>query len=186
MISLDDDFFQPTSRRRYCTHIAHHCLHHAAGDPLPSFHKVGWRKLWRKSDIASTESIVRFLKETIVCFINAFKARSSAFESRQKLPRVYQSYRESSQHLWRHFLHYDIIPLKVPFRLTGHIYLGEERCGGALMHVYLWEHIVSPYYRTAVGQCKNRSRGCPLLQETSSSDLKATATNGMSNNAEIS
>ena len=67
------------------------------------------------------ESIVRFLIESIVCIINAFKARSSAFESRQKLPRVYQSYRESSQHLWRHFLHYDIIPLKVPFRLTGHI-----------------------------------------------------------------
>ena len=123
MISLDDDFFQPTSRRRYCTHVAHHCLHDAAGDPLPSFHKVGWRELWRKSDIASSESIVRFLIETIVCIINAFKARLSAFESRQKSPRVYQSYRESSQHLWRHFLHYDIIPLKVHFRLTGHIYI---------------------------------------------------------------
>ena len=67
------------------------------------------------------ESIVRFLIETKVCIINAFKTRSSAFESRQELSRVYQSYRESSQHLWRHFLHYDIIRLKVPFRLTGHI-----------------------------------------------------------------
>ena len=28
------------------------------------------------------------------------------------------------------------------------IYLGEGR-GGALMHVYVWEHIVSIYYRTA-------------------------------------
>ena len=28
------------------------------------------------------------------------------------------------------------------------IYLGEER-GGALMHVYVWEHIVSLYYWTA-------------------------------------
>ena len=28
------------------------------------------------------------------------------------------------------------------------IYLGEKR-GGALMHVYEWEHIVSLYYRTA-------------------------------------
>ena len=28
------------------------------------------------------------------------------------------------------------------------IYLGEKRGGGALMHVYLWEHKVSLYYRT--------------------------------------
>ena len=28
------------------------------------------------------------------------------------------------------------------------IYLGEKR-GGALMHVYVWEHIVCFYYRTA-------------------------------------
>ena len=35
------------------THVTHHCLHAAAGDPLPSFCKVGWRKLWRKSDVSS-------------------------------------------------------------------------------------------------------------------------------------
>ena len=29
------------------------------------------------------------------------------------------------------------------------IYLGEIGGGGALMHVYVWEHIVSLYYRTA-------------------------------------
>ena len=29
------------------------------------------------------------------------------------------------------------------------IYLGEKG-GGALMHVYVWEHIVSLYYRTAL------------------------------------
>ena len=29
------------------------------------------------------------------------------------------------------------------------IYLGEKGGGGALMHVYVWEHIVSLYYRTA-------------------------------------
>ena len=29
------------------------------------------------------------------------------------------------------------------------IYLGEERGGGALIHVYVWEHIVSLYYSTA-------------------------------------
>ena len=29
------------------------------------------------------------------------------------------------------------------------IYLGEKRGGGAIMHVYVWEHIVSLYYRTA-------------------------------------
>ena len=125
LISLDHESFN--QHRRYFTHVTHHCLYDAAGDPLPSFPKVGWRKLWRKTLRAilyqgCRESIVRFLIETIVCIINAFKARSSAFESRQKLPRVYHSYRESSQHLWRHFLHYDIIPLKVPFRLTGHIY----------------------------------------------------------------
>ena len=28
------------------------------------------------------------------------------------------------------------------------IYLGEKG-GGALMHVYVWEHIISLYYRTA-------------------------------------
>ena len=29
------------------------------------------------------------------------------------------------------------------------IYLSEKGGGGALMHVYVWEHIVSLYYRTA-------------------------------------
>ena len=29
------------------------------------------------------------------------------------------------------------------------IYLGEGKGGGALMHVYIWEHIVSLYFRTA-------------------------------------
>ena len=29
------------------------------------------------------------------------------------------------------------------------IYLGEGREGGALMHVYVWEHIVSLNYKTA-------------------------------------
>ena len=29
------------------------------------------------------------------------------------------------------------------------IYLGEKGVGVALMHVYVWEHIVSLYYRTA-------------------------------------
>ena len=28
-------------------------------------------------------------------------------------------------------------------------YLGEKGGGGALIHVYVWEHIVSLYYRTA-------------------------------------
>ena len=30
-----------------------------------------------------------------------------------------------------------------------YLFLGEKRGGGALMHVYVWEHIVSLYYRTA-------------------------------------
>ena len=29
------------------------------------------------------------------------------------------------------------------------IYLGEKGGGGALVHVYVWEHIASLYYRTA-------------------------------------
>ena len=29
------------------------------------------------------------------------------------------------------------------------IYLGKKEGGGALMHVYVWEHIASLYYRTA-------------------------------------
>ena len=29
------------------------------------------------------------------------------------------------------------------------IYLGEKGGGGALMHVYVWKHVVSLYYRTA-------------------------------------
>ena len=29
------------------------------------------------------------------------------------------------------------------------IYLGEKGGGGALMYVYVWEHIVSLYYRAA-------------------------------------
>ena len=29
------------------------------------------------------------------------------------------------------------------------IHLGEKGGGGTLMHVYVWEHIVSLYYRTA-------------------------------------
>ena len=29
------------------------------------------------------------------------------------------------------------------------IYLGEKEGGGALMHVYIWEHMISLYYRTA-------------------------------------
>ena len=33
-------------------------------------------------------------------------------------------------------------------KYCNEFYLGEER-GGALMHVYKWEHIVSIYFRTA-------------------------------------
>ena len=83
----------------------------------------------------------------------------------------------------------------------------KEGGGDSLMHVYVWEHIVSLYYRTAQwmftklckdemlialhmhkgvlaisakadpGRGKNMSRGGPLLQATSSSDRKATLTN---------
>ena len=92
-----------------------------------------------------------------------------------------------------------------------HIYLGEEK-GGALMHVYVWEHIVSLSYITAwwifmklgrdevlmvpykcccfsarpvQGRIQGKTKigqGGPLLQRTSSSNLKATATNGIHSN----
>ena len=32
-------------------------------------------------------------------------------------------------------------------------YLGEKGGWGALMHVYVWEHIVGLYYRTAFNGC---------------------------------
>ena len=84
--------------------------------------------------------------------------------------------------------------------------------GGALMHVYVWEPIVSLSYRTAwwifmklgrdevlmvpykcccysarpvQGWIQGRAKigqGGPLLQRTSSSDLKATATNRIHSN----
>ena len=37
------------------------------------------------------------------------------------------------------------------------IYLGEKGGGGSLMHVYVWKHIVSLYYRTATTELLN---GC--------------------------
>ena len=93
------------------------------------------------------------------------------------------------------------------------IYLGEKG-GGALMHVYVWEHIVSLYYRTALcvfttlgwdevlmvpckcccfsarsvqgriqgGAMIGHGGGGPLLQRTSATDWKATATNRMHSN----
>ena len=88
--------------------------------------------------------------------------------------------------------------------------------GGALMHVYVWEHIVSLSYRTTgwifmklgrdevlrvpykcccflarpvQGRIQGRAKigqqrggGSPLLQRTSSWDLKATATNRIHSN----
>ena len=38
------------------------------------------------------------------------------------------------------------------------IYLREKGGGGALMHVYVWEHIVSLYYRTAKWMCTKFGR----------------------------
>ena len=91
------------------------------------------------------------------------------------------------------------------------IYLGKKG-GGALMHVYVWEHNISLYYSTAwwlftklgrdevlmvpykcscfsarspqgrIQGGKNRSRGGPLLQQTFSSDWKATATHQIHSN----
>ena len=100
MISLDHESFN--QHRRYFTHVAHHCLYDAASDPLPSFCKVGWRKLWRKSDVLGTYSPFLY-RDYSLYSLNAFETLSSAFDNRQKLPHVCQSYRECSQHLWHHF-----------------------------------------------------------------------------------
>ena len=92
------------------------------------------------------------------------------------------------------------------------IYLFTWKGGGALMHVYVWEHIVSLYYRTAwwmftklvrhevlmahykcccflarsvQGRIQGGAKvghGGPLLQRTSASDWKAIATNRMHSN----
>ena len=92
------------------------------------------------------------------------------------------------------------------------IYFSEKGGGGALMHVHVWEHIVSLYYRTAQwmftklgrhevlmvpykcccfsarsvqGRIQGRAEidhGGLLLQLTSASGWKATATNRMHSN----
>ena len=92
------------------------------------------------------------------------------------------------------------------------MYLFRWRKGGTLMHVYVWEHIVSLSYiiawwifmklgrdevlmvpyksccfsaRPVQGRIQGRAKigqGGPLLQRTSSSDLKATATNRIRSN----
>ena len=93
------------------------------------------------------------------------------------------------------------------------IYIGEKG-GGVALYIYIWEHIVSLYYRTAEwmltklgrdevlmarqahalrcighicpgvdpGRGKIGHMGGPLLQKTSSSDCKATATNRIHSN----
>ena len=49
-------------------------------------------------------------------------------------------FKTSTARFWR-------IPIGRAYHL-GLLYLGEERGGCALMHVYVWEHIVSLSYRT--------------------------------------
>ena len=122
MISLNHESFN--QHRRYFTHVTHLCLHDAASDQLPSLPKDGWQNYDVRAMLHQCfrEYTVRFFLETIVCIIKCVQSKIERIWYRQKLLRVCQSYRESSQHLWRHFLHYDIISLKVPFRLTGHIY----------------------------------------------------------------
>ena len=93
-----------------------------------------------------------------------------------------------------------------------YLFRWRKRGGGALMHVYVWEHIVSLSYRTeqwvfmkvcryevlmvpykcccfSARSIQGRIQGGakigqegPLLPQTSSSDLKATATNLMHSN----
>ena len=43
------------------------------------------------------------------------------------------------------------------------IYLGEKGVGVALMHVYVWEHIVSLYYRTSKWMFTKLSRDEVLM-----------------------
>ena len=71
------------------------------------------------------ESLVRFSIETIVCIINAFKARSSAFESRQNIttcisvvPGKFPTFMTSFLTLWHH-------PPEGPFSPDGSHMFGE-------------------------------------------------------------
>ena len=60
------------------------------------------------------------------------------------------------------------------------IYFGEGRGGGALMHVYIWEHIVSLYYRTAELLFTKLGRDEVLMAPHMHSGVSARSTQGRS------
>ena len=58
------------------------------------------------------------------------------------------------------------------------IYLGEKKGGGALMHVYVWEHIVSLYYRTAKWMFRKLGRDEVLMAQYMHKDVLAISAYG--------
>ena len=58
------------------------------------------------------------------------------------------------------------------------IYLGEKGGGDALMHVYVWEHIASLYYRTAVWMFTKLGRDDVLMAWHMHKDVKAISAPG--------
>ena len=57
------------------------------------------------------------------------------------------------------------------------IYLG-EKAGGALMHVYVWEHIASLYYRTASWMFTKLGRDEVLMARHMHKDVLAISAQG--------
>ena len=58
------------------------------------------------------------------------------------------------------------------------IYLGDKRGGGALMHVYVWEHIDSLYYRTAQWMFTKLGRDEVLMARQMQKDVLAISAQG--------
>ena len=58
------------------------------------------------------------------------------------------------------------------------IYLGEKWGGGAIMHVYVWEHIVSLYYRTAKWMLTTLGRDEVIMARHLHKDVLAISVQG--------
>ena len=98
----------------------------AAGDPLPSFHKVGWRKLWRRSDTASMLLGIYspFLNRDYSLYYKCVKSAIERIWESSKittcisvLPGKFPTFMTSFLTLWHH-------PPEGPFSPDGsHIYI---------------------------------------------------------------
>ena len=71
------------------------------------------------------ESIVRFFIETIVCIIKCVQSEIERIWLSSKITTCMPVVPGKFPTFMTSFLTYDIIPLKVPFRLTGHIWFAQ-------------------------------------------------------------